>query len=197
MADENKDDLVEEDINYKPPAEASMQEILAKDKEDESLEKYKKALLGDGATGVAAIIEPNDPRKVIPKSLVLKVEGRSDVELDLTGSDLTKLKEQPFTIKEGISYQMQINFYVQREIVSGLKYIQHTYRKGIKVDKDSYMIGSYGPKADLQSYKTPSEEAPTGMLARGSYTVKSMFIDDDKTEHLKWEWAFDIKKDWN
>lgn len=59
------------------------------------------------------------------------------------------------------------------------------------------MIGSYGPKADCQSYKTPQEEAPTGMMARGSYTVKSVFIDDDKTEHLKWEWTFDIKKDWD
>jgi len=36
----------------------------------------------------------------------------------------------------------------------------------------------------------------TGLLARGSYSVKSLFTDDDKNEHLKWEWAFDLKKDW-
>lgn len=34
------------------------------------------------------------------------------------------------------------------------------------------------------------------MLARGSYSVTSLFTDDDKNEHLKWEWAFEIKKDW-
>jgi hypothetical protein len=24
----------------------------------------------------------------------------------------------------------------------------------------------------------------------------SLFTDDDKTEHLKWEWALEIRKDW-
>lgn len=36
----------------------------------------------------------------------------------------------------------------------------------------------------------------SGMLARGGYSVTSLFTDDDKNEHLKWEWAFEIKKDW-
>ena len=63
------------------------------------------------------------------------------------------------------------------------------------VDKDQYMVGSYGPKTDLQSFTTPMEDAPSGMLARGSYTIKSLFTDDDKHEHLKWEWTLDIKKD--
>jgi len=58
------------------------------------------------------------------------------------------------------------------------------------------MVGSYGPKAELQSYTTPKEEAPTGMIARGTYHVKSLFTDDDKVEHLKWEWKLEIKKDW-
>ncbi|XP_014671734.1 PREDICTED: rho GDP-dissociation inhibitor 1-like [Priapulus caudatus] len=197
MADDKHDtDLPEDDPNYRAPAEKALKEILETDKEDESLQKYKAALLGDGATGSAIIIDEKDPRKVIPKVLILKVDGRGDVELDLTG-DLGKLKEKPFTIKEGVSYQMEIVFYVQREIVAGLKYVQGTYRKGIRVDKDSWMIGSYGPKKESQSYTTPADEAPSGMIARGSYTVKSTFIDDDKTEHLKWEWTFDIKKDWD
>jgi len=34
------------------------------------------------------------------------------------------------------------------------------------------------------------------MLARGHYTVKAKFIDDDKKEHLKFEWSFDLKKEW-
>lgn len=38
-------------------------------------------------------IEPNDPRKVIVKKLALVVEGRNDMELDLTG-DLSQLKKQ-------------------------------------------------------------------------------------------------------
>jgi hypothetical protein len=64
------------------------------------------------------------------------------------------------------------------------------------VDKMSHMVGSYPPKVELQSYTTPAEDAPSGMMSRGSYTVHSLFTDDDKHEHLKWEWSFEIKKDW-
>lgn len=58
------------------------------------------------------------------------------------------------------------------------------------------MVGSYPPKLELQSYTTPFEEAPSGMMARGSYSVTSLFTDDDKNVHLKWDWMFEIKKDW-
>lgn len=60
----------------------------------------------------------------------------------------------------------------------------------------THMVGSYPPKLEMQSYTTPSEEAPSGMLCRGHYTVHSLFTDDDKNEHLKWEWSFEISKDW-
>ena len=55
------------------------------------------------------------------------------------------------------------------EIVSGLKYHQLVSRKGIRVDKQSYMMGSYGPKQEAQEYLTPWDEAPEGMLQRGRY----------------------------
>ena len=58
------------------------------------------------------------------------------------------------------------------------------------------MVGSYAPKLELQSFITPVEDAPSGMLYRGQYTVHSLFTDDDGHEHLKWEWSFEIKKDW-
>ena len=64
------------------------------------------------------------------------------------------------------------------------------------VDKQAYMVGSYGPKAEPHTYVTPNDEAPKGMIARGNYTVKSRFLDDDKNVHLEWEWSFAIKKDW-
>lgn len=53
--------------------------------------------------------------------------GRDDMELDLSG-DISKLKKQMFTIKEGVQYKIRIDFLVQREIVHGLKYVQKTYR---------------------------------------------------------------------
>ena len=39
------DDL--NDINYKPPAEKKLDDILSQDKDDEALERYKAALLGE------------------------------------------------------------------------------------------------------------------------------------------------------
>lgn len=41
----------ETDGTYKPPPEKSIEEILATDQEDESLRKYKQALLGQAEAG--------------------------------------------------------------------------------------------------------------------------------------------------
>ncbi|XP_014276354.1 rho GDP-dissociation inhibitor 2 isoform X2 [Halyomorpha halys] len=194
---EHLDSALEEldiESDYKPPPEKSLEELLSADKEDESLQKYKEALLGEAKVG-KVIVDPHDDRKVIVKRLALCVKGRPDMELDLT-KPLDELKKQVFVIKEGISYRIRIDFLVQREIVHGLKYVQKTYRLGARVDKMTHMVGSYPPKTELQSYTTPPEDAPSGLVARGSYTVHSLFTDDDKHIHLKWEWTFEIKKDW-
>lgn len=44
------------DTNYKPPPEKTIQEILAADQEDESLKKYKAALLGNVKAGQVIIV---------------------------------------------------------------------------------------------------------------------------------------------
>jgi len=189
------DDEQEEIVSaYVPPPQKSIGELIAADQEDESLRKYKEALLGN-AVSEAIVIEPNNPEKVLVRKLVLVSEGQPEKVLDLTG-DISKLKKTVFTIKEGVQYKIRIEFFVQHEIVTGLKYVQKTYRKGIQVDKMTHMVGSYAPKKEMQSYTTPLEDAPSGLLARGQYNVTSVFTDDDKHEHLKWEWAFEIKKDW-
>lgn len=182
------------DTSYKPPPEKTLDEIISADQDDESLRKYKEALLGEAQSG-AIIVYPDDPRKVIVKRLVLIPVDRPEIALDLTG-DLSQLKKQTFVIKEGVSYRIRIEFIVQREIVHGLKYTQQTFKLGLPVDKMSHMVGSYAPKAEIQSYTTPPEDAPSGMIARGGYSVQSLFTDDDKHKHLKWEWCFEIKKDW-
>jgi Rho GDP-dissociation inhibitor len=188
------EDAAGETPGYQPPAPKTVEEILKSDADDESLRKYKESLLGT-SNPVGLEVFPNDPRRVIVTKLGLVVDGRTDVELDLTG-DLEKMKNSSFVIQEGCHYQLKIYFYVQREIVTGLKYVQESYRVGVRVDKSNFMVGSYGPKSELQSFTTPKEEAPTGMIARGTYHIKSLFTDDDKNEHLKWEWKLEIKKDW-
>ena len=43
------------EANYKPPPEKTIDEILAADQEDESLRKYKEALLGQAQTGTIIV----------------------------------------------------------------------------------------------------------------------------------------------
>ena len=107
---------------------------------------------------------------------------------------VAKSKNTTLIIKEGADYRMKVKFRVQHEIVTGLKYKQVVKRAGIPVDKTEEMIGSYGPQVEPYTKAFLPEQAPSGMMARGHYTAKSRFEDDDKNVYLEWEWAFDIKK---
>merc|ERR1711862_200902 len=65
--------------------------------------------------------------------------------------------------------------------------------------QEEEMLGSFGPQKDNHSVTFPKQgwdSAPKGTLARGSYTAKSKFIDDDKQTHMQYEYSFQIKKDW-
>ncbi|XP_064600475.1 rho GDP-dissociation inhibitor 1-like [Liolophura sinensis] len=185
----------EDNPNYKVPEKKALDEMLKQDKEDESLEKYKRELLQGGEPGLE--LYP-DRLNAVPVKLALVVEGRPDVEVDLL-KDLEEIKKTHLVIKEGTTYRVKIYFYVQRDIVTGLKYTQNLYKKGlkhIKVDKSNFMVGSYPPRKEIQSYTTPPDEAPSGFIARGQYKVDSQFTDDDNHNYLKWEWTLEIKKDW-
>ncbi|XP_073712967.1 rho GDP-dissociation inhibitor 1 [Misgurnus anguillicaudatus] len=188
IAAENEDT---ESVNYKPPAQKSLQEIQELDKDDESLRKYKEALLGAGGVTV----DPNAPNVQVTRLTLMCETAPAPLTLDLQG-DLEAFKKQSFILKEGVEYKIKITFKVNKDIVSGLKYVQQTFRKGVKIDKTDYMVGSYGPRPTEYEFLTPLEEAPKGLLARGTYTIKSKFTDDDKHDHLSWEWNLNIKKDW-
>ncbi|KAM4698312.1 rho GDP-dissociation inhibitor 2-like isoform 2-T2 [Rhinophrynus dorsalis] len=187
-----EDDVEDEvDANYKAPEKKTLQELQELDKDDESLIKYKQALLGN----LPAKVDPNVPNVQVTRLTLVCDEAPGPITMDLTGN-LTTLKDQCFVLKEGVCYKVKICFKVNQEIVSGLKYVHYTYRKGLKVDKETHMVGSYGPRAEEYEFLTPVEEAPKGMLVRGTYHIKSFFTDDDKTDHLSWEWNLVIKKDW-
>ncbi|XP_029996605.1 rho GDP-dissociation inhibitor 1 [Sphaeramia orbicularis] len=179
-------------VNYKPPAQKSLKEIQELDQDDESLRKYKEALLGS----VDVAIDPSAPNVQVTKMTLVCDSAPSPLVLDLQG-DLDNFKKNPFVLKEGVEYKIKISFKVNKEIVSGLKYNQQSFRKGVRVDKSDYMVGSYGPRPNQEyEFLTTLEEAPKGMLARGTYNIKSKFTDDDKHDHLSWEWSLTIKKDW-
>jgi Rho GDP-dissociation inhibitor len=115
--------------------------LSRQDQNDESLRRWKESL-GIGAG--SSLSDPKDPRKVIIASLGLEADGRDDIIIDLTAPGaVDKLKEKPFTIKEGASFRMKAIFKVQHEVLSGMKYLQVVKRKGIRVGKTEEMIVSY------------------------------------------------------
>jgi len=186
LAIDEKDD---ESSKYKAPAEKSIAELQQLDADDEALRRYKESLLGSGAS-------TGDSRRVVVSKIELhSPDLKNPLSLDLTQA-AEELKKQSFKIKEGSEYHLVFFFNVNNEIVSGLRFNQVVKRKGIAVDKTDVMVGSYAPKAEEYSYKTDVEEAPSGIIARGKYNVKSKFIDDDKKEHAVWEWNFEIAKKW-
>ncbi|XP_078274487.1 rho GDP-dissociation inhibitor 2-like [Rhinoraja longicauda] len=125
-------------------------------------------------------------------SLVCPTARLEPIVMDLTAL----LKKKAFVLKEGVEYRLKINFKVNKEIVSGLKYVHYTCKGRLQASKDIYMLGSYGPRVAEYEFVSPVEEVPRGVMVRGAYTMKSHFTDDDKCDHLHWEWKLSIKKDW-
>ncbi|XP_052052830.1 rho GDP-dissociation inhibitor 3 isoform X2 [Apodemus sylvaticus] len=181
-SDEALDEVVPE---YQAPGQKSMLAIWQLDPGDVSLVKYKQALLGP----LPPIMDPSLPNVQVTRLTLLTEQAPAPIIMDLTG-DLDALKSQVFVLKEGIEYK------VNKEIVSGLKCLHHTYRRGLRVDKAIFMVGSYGPRAQEYEFVTSVEEAPRGALARGLYVVRSLFTDDDRLNHLSWEWRLHICQDW-
>merc|ERR1711977_504049 len=185
--------------NYNPGEKIDMKTLQETDAEDESLKKYKEALLGK----MDDLSAPSDdPRRVVIQSMVIIFEDRpaGNLEFKLSSEDeIAAFKKASIVFKEGCHYKIQVNFRVQHEIVSGLKYLNQVYRKGIRAVKEEEMLGSFGPQRDNHSVTFPKQgwdQAPKGTLARGTYTAKSKFIDDDKQTHMQYEYTFQIKKDW-
>ncbi|XP_059978662.1 rho GDP-dissociation inhibitor 3 isoform X1 [Lagenorhynchus albirostris] len=186
------DEVLDEAVpEYRAPGRKSLLEIQQLDPDDESLVNYKRALLGPEPPAV----DPSLPNVQVTSLTLMSEQAPGPITMDLTG-ELAALKNRVFVLKEGVDYKVKITFKVNKEIVSGLKCLHHTYRQGLRVDKAVYMVGSYGPSAQEYEFVTPLEEAPRGVLVRGAYVVTSFFTDDDRTPHLSWEWGLHICQDW-
>uniref|UniRef100_A0A0N5B7Z5 RHO protein GDP dissociation inhibitor n=1 Tax=Strongyloides papillosus TaxID=174720 RepID=A0A0N5B7Z5_STREA len=192
MSEADKIDAKEFELpqNYVKPAQKSLNEILSTDANDESLVKYKEKLLGQNAENL--VIDPSISSNCILKSIALEIDN------DITNKvEFTKSQPPPglsISIKEGVNYRIVFEFYVQREIITGLKYCQKTSRHGLPVDKESIMLGSYAPRPEYYTYKTTICEAPKGMLHRGKYKVRSLLTDDDENHLCEWGWQIEITK---
>ncbi|KAL2760128.1 hypothetical protein ACRALDRAFT_2092706 [Sodiomyces alcalophilus JCM 7366] len=198
MPSQDDDTMPPETQGYKlSQPKQSLAEYQNMDAGDDSLQRYKESL---GLGGGKDLSDPNDPRVCIIDSLTMESPGRDPVTIDLSqpGSE-TSLKDKPFIIKEGAKFTMVAKFRVQHEILSGLQYVQVVKRRGIRVSKDSEMLGSFAPNTDKTPFyqkRFQEEDAPSGRVYRDVYKVVSSFVDDDKKTHLSFEWSFEIAKDW-
>jgi len=197
--DNQKDELLPTTTEgYKLGDKKTIQQYEKLDHKDEALQRWKASLgIGKGNTLAVA---PGDERTAIICQLILVVEGRPDYVIDAEGPGaLESLRNRPITIKEGAEYRMKVKFRVQREVISGLRYLQLVKRKSVKVDRSEEMMGSFAPNTDQQPMYEKTflpEEAPSGILYRGHYDVLSRFMDDDGKKHLEFSWSFEIKKTW-
>ncbi|KAJ6869968.1 hypothetical protein NC652_035773 [Populus alba x Populus x berolinensis] len=169
----------------------TLKEQLEKDKDDESLRRWKEQLLG--AVDIEAAGETLEPEVKI-LSLEIKSSGRPDIVLSVPENG--KPKGSWFTLKEGSRYSLQFTFEVKNNIVSGLKYTNTVWKTGIKVDSSKEMIGTFSPQTEPYTHEMPEETTPSGMFARGSYAARSKFVDDDNKCYLEINYTFDIRKDW-
>lgn len=169
----------------------SIKDQLEKDKDDESLRRWKEQLLGSvDLNSVGETLEPD----VKIMSLSIISPGRPDIFLPLPVEP--NGKGVWFTLKEGSLYKLKFTFSVSNNIVSGLRYTNRVWKTGIKVDSTKEMLGTFSPQQEPYTYVTPQETTPSGMFARGSYSARTKFLDDDRKCYLEINYTFDIRKDW-
>ncbi|EEF41793.1 Rho GDP-dissociation inhibitor, putative [Ricinus communis] len=187
--DQEEEDDEERKIELGP--QYTLKEQLEKDKDDESLRRWKEQLLG--SVDINAVGETLDPEvKII--SLAIKSPGRDDIVLSIPEDG--NPKGTWFTLKEGSRYSLQFTFQVGNNIVSGLKYTNTVWKTGVKVDSAKEMLGTFSPQAEPYTHEMPEETTPSGIFARGSYSARSKFVDDDNKCYLEINYTFDIRKEW-
>ncbi|XP_066378356.1 rho GDP-dissociation inhibitor 1-like [Miscanthus floridulus] len=170
----------------------SIKEQLDKDKDDESLSRWKEQLLG--SVDLSTVGETLEPDVKITRLSILS-PGRPDMVLPLPAEPKSS-KEPWFTLKEGSAYRLKFTFSVADNIVSGLRYTNTVWKAGIRVDSTKEMLGTFSPQVEPYTYLTPEEITPSGIFARGSYSARTKFVDDDRKCYLEMNYTFDIRRDW-
>ncbi|KAM1358743.1 hypothetical protein ACFX15_044978 [Malus domestica] len=188
-AEEEEDEEGSSKIQLGP--QCTLKEQIEKDKDDESLRRWKEQLLG--AVDFENVGETLEPEvKFIQLSILSP--GRPDIVLDIPEDG--KPKGLWFTLKEGSPHNLKFSFQVKNNIVSGLKYTNTVWKTGVKVDSTKEMIGTFSPQQEPYIHVMPEETTPSGMFARGSYSARSKFLDDDNKCYLGISYTFDIRKEW-
>nr|XP_023912393.1 rho GDP-dissociation inhibitor 1-like isoform X3 [Quercus suber] len=160
-------------------------------KDDESLRKWKEKLLG--SVDLSAFGESKEP-EVKMQSLTILCPGRPDLILPIPFGNNSK--RILFTLKEGSQYRLKFSFTVSNNIVLGLKYTNVVWKTGMKVDNSKRMLGTFSPQQEPYTCEMEEETTPSGMFARGTYSARTKFVDDDGKCYLDVCYYFEIQKNW-
>lgn len=185
--EDDEDDKCGETIDVGP--QVSLKDQIELDKDDESLRRWKEQLLG--SVDMNSVGETLDPEvKILAVSILSP--GMPDIVLPIPPAPKSKW----FTLKEGSKYRLKFTFSVSNNIVCGLRYTNSVWKTGIKVDTAKLMLGTFSPQAEAYVYEMNEETTPSGIFARGSYSARTGFIDDDGKCYLEINYTFDIRKEW-
>ncbi|KAH7689263.1 Rho protein GDP-dissociation inhibitor protein [Dioscorea alata] len=67
----------------------------------------------------------------------------------------------------------------------------------VGVDSTKEMLGTFSPQVEPYICEVPEDTTPSGIFARGSYSAKTKFVDDDGKCYLELNYTFDIRKEWS
>ncbi|KAL0437348.1 UNVERIFIED_CONTAM: Rho GDP-dissociation inhibitor 1 [Sesamum radiatum] len=149
-------------------------------KEDESLRRWKEKLLGCLESDLNGQMEP----EVKFHSIGIVSSDFGEISTPFPMNEEQR-KRVLFTLQEGSEYRLKLTFSVLHNIVSGLAYTNTVWKAGLKVDQSRGMLGTFAPQREPYVYALEEETTPSGVLARGVYTAKLKFEDDDKRRHME------------
>ncbi|CAN4104610.1 unnamed protein product [Withania somnifera] len=143
-----------------------------------------------GFTDEEKVLEPelHEPR------LYINCPGRSD--LVLSEPFFSTPKDCLFTLKEASTYKLKFSFIISNNVVSGLKYINTTWKAGVRVDKTQVMLGTFDPRKEPYVHELEEDVTPSGIFARGLYTTRTQVIDEKERCYMDIKYYFDIQKQW-
>ncbi|XP_061338728.1 rho GDP-dissociation inhibitor 1-like [Gastrolobium bilobum] len=189
--EDDDDSKLESDRELDLGPQFSLKEQLEKDRDDESLRKWKEQLLG--SVDISTVGESKDPEVKI-LSLTITSPDRPDLTLPIPFNN--DPKKSLFILKEGSQCRMKFTFTVSNNIVSGLKYTNIVWKTGVRVDSRKRMLGTFSPQQEPYTYDLEEETTPSGMFVRGTYAARTKFVDDDKRCYLDVSYYFEIQKNW-
>ncbi|KAJ1416626.1 Rho protein GDP-dissociation inhibitor [Sesbania bispinosa] len=152
---------------FVPGPLVSLKEQIERDKEDESLRRWKEKLLGCLESDLDGQLDP----EVKFHSIGILSEDFGEIVTPLP-VDENQIGRTLFTLKEGSRYQLKLKFSVLHNIVSGLTYSNTVWKGGLQVDQSKGMLGTFAPQKEPYVYALKEDTTPSGALARGVYSAK-------------------------